>query len=204
MHKWSCQSIKCIILFPKSCNVGTAFVTYSSTSVHSILGDSVMNSNKYMSLPGYPDTAGEGRRWVGGLLSGVNVASFGLLGFLASLNQIMVYYLSFISYLCHRENRSNCILLSDTHQWSHFLLTVLVSFQFLFVIFYYFLPQKSSAEPWYPQFTFKFSSRNNMYAYMFPYRMYLFLDLNITWMALVTVVRRTFLREDNQIRERRC
>ena len=155
-----------------------------------------MNSNKYMSLPGFPDTAGEGRRWVGGLLSGVNVASFGLLGFLASLNQIMVYYLSFISYLCHRENRSNCILLSDTHQWSHFLLTVLVSFQFLFVIFYYFLPQKSSAEPWYPQFTFKFSSRNNMYAYMFPYRMYLFLDLNITWVALVTVVRRTFLREE--------
>ena len=204
MHKWSGQSIKCIILFPKSCSVGTAFVTYSSTSVHSMLGDSVMNSNKYMSLPGFPDTAGEGRRWVGGLLFGVNVASFGLLGFLASLNQIMVYYLSFISYLCHRENRSNCILLSDTHQWSHFLLTVLVSFQFLFVIFYYFLPQKSSAEPWYLQFTFKFSSRNNMYAYMFPYRMYLFLDLNITWMALVTVVRRTFLREDNPIRQRRC
>lgn len=42
--------------------MGTAFVTYSSTSVHSILGDSVMNSNKYMSLPGFPDTAGEGRR----------------------------------------------------------------------------------------------------------------------------------------------
>lgn len=125
MHKWSCQSINCIILFAKSCSVGTDFVTCSSTYVHSILEDSVMSSNKYTSLPGFPDAAGEGRRWVGGLLSRVNVASFGLLGFLASLNQIMVYYLSFISYLCHRENRSNCILFSDTHQWPHFFPTVL-------------------------------------------------------------------------------